>query len=151
MLEIDRDERTGLAITSGGVVVYVHFGPPTVAGFRQFLDFCRRHRRKIRGYLTFAEGGLPSATQRAEAAADFDQFAPKRAAIVTSLAMGKGVATALAWMRGSEWFAAFAPDDLEAARTYLDLTPSELDEAVAVARRLARGLDGTLQMDEPAT
>ncbi|MEM1414597.1 MAG: hypothetical protein AAGH15_06845 [Myxococcota bacterium] len=125
-------------------MVYVHAGEPTDAGFDAFLAFCRTHKPRIRGYLTFAEGGLPTAAQRARASADYDDFEPRRTAIVTRVLGARPLARTFDWLRGGEWFAAFAPSDLEDARAFLGLSQDDFEAALDAARRLSFVLGITL-------
>ena len=135
--ETHASERSGLALTAAGIVVYVHEGVPTDASFDAFLSFCRVHQDAIRGYLTYAEGGLPTPAQRARASADYDRFEPQRTAIITQEPGARPMARTFDWLRGGAWFAAFDPSDLEGARSFLGLSPADFEAALDAAHRLA--------------
>lgn len=140
-----RKHRSGVGITLHGIVVYVHDGPPTEAGFGEFLRFCREHRRRIQGYLVLARGGMPSAKQRGMAAEEHSAFEPRRTAILTDHVIGPGIATALDWNRGEAWYQAFEMSRWDEARRYLEMSPWAFRDVVELARRLA----GELEMRVP--
>ena len=134
------------------LVVYVGGDvPPDHAEWQAYVrhveESARRWRTKTRLYkvFVFVDDSSPNAAQRAAVwkAAD---GAHVRSAIVTSSMVARKVITAFGWlgapMRG------FAPRDLRAAATYLELPLDRLPTVIRSARFLARSVGGVRAVDE---
>jgi hypothetical protein len=114
------------------------------AGCRVVVDFARENRGDFARFraLIVTDGGTPDALQRKELFGGALRGHPVKTAVVTEAvttnALKRGIATALAWMNPN--CRVFEPTELAAALQHVDLDASHLDPVWACLTSLQASL-----------
>lgn len=109
--------------------------PTTDAEISRWIDECRPRRGKqVRALVDAGKSNLSPSQRKAIADMAGDLRLDYRAAVLTDSILTRGIVTALSWLGATQ--RAFAPADLAGAFLYLELSGTEIEQALRELPRL---------------
>jgi hypothetical protein len=109
--------------------------PATDAEISRWIDECRPRRgQQVRALVDAGNSNLSPTQRKAIADMAVELRLDYRAAVLTDSILTRGVVTALSWLGATQ--RAFAPADLAGALLYLELSGTEMEQALRELPRL---------------